>query len=132
MTEIVGVRFESGGKQYYFDPSGLTIKNGQGVIVETGKGLEYGVCTRPNGFVEDTAVVQPLRAVVRLATPADEQIVQANTAKEAQAMRICQEKVEKHNRLVERTYDLEKEMGVVEEQVKVANHRIADLEVYHK
>ena len=43
-----------------------------------------------------------------------------------------EQKVEKHNRLVERTYDLEKEMEVVEEQVKVANHRIADLEVYHK
>ena len=96
MTEIVGVRFKSGGKQYYFDPRGLEIKSGQGVIVENGKGLEYGVCCRPNGFVEDTAVVQPLRAVVRTATAEDERVVADNVLKERQAMRICQEKIAKH------------------------------------
>ena len=96
MTEIIGVRFKSGGKQYYFDPQGLTVAKGQGVIVETGKGMEYGVCTRPNGFVEDTAVVQPLRPVLRIATPEDEQIVADNVMKERKAMRICQEKIEKH------------------------------------
>ena len=96
MTEIIGVRFKSGGKQYYFDPQGLTVAAGQGVILETGKGLEYGVCTRPNGFVEDTAVVQPLRPVVRIATPEDEEIVADNVVKERKAMRICQEKIEKH------------------------------------
>ena len=42
MTEIISVRFRPGGKQYYFDPAGLTVAEGQGVIVETGKGLEYG------------------------------------------------------------------------------------------
>ena len=72
MTEIIGVKFKSGGKQYYFDPCGLTVKAGQGVIVETSKGLEYGTCSRPNGFVEDTTVVQPLRPLIRVATEADE------------------------------------------------------------
>lgn len=55
-----------------------------------------------------------------------------STALIAYRLEQLEEKVEKHNRLVERTYDLEREMGVVEEQVKVANHRIADLEVYHR
>jgi len=55
-----------------------------------------------------------------------------STALIAYRLEQLEQKVEKHNRLVERTYDLEKEMEVVEEQVKVANHRIADLEVYHK
>jgi len=55
-----------------------------------------------------------------------------STALIAYRLEQLERKVEKHNRLVERTYDLEKEMEVVEEQVKVANHRIADLEVYHK
>ncbi len=96
MTQIIGVRFKSGGKQYYFDPRGLEVKSGQGVIVETGKGIEYGICCRPNGFVEDTAVVQPLRGVVRLATPADEQTVADNVLKERQAMRIAEEKIAKH------------------------------------
>jgi len=95
MTEIIGVKFKSGGKQYYFDPCGLTVKNGQGVIVETSKGLEYGICTRPNGFVEDTTVIQPLRPLIRIATEEDERIVEANAEKEKQALAICREKVEK-------------------------------------
>ena len=96
MTEIIGVRFKSGGKQYYFDPKGLEIKAGQGVIVETGKGVEYGICCRPNGFVADEAVVQPLKEVVRVATEEDEETVANNVLKERQAMRIAQEKVVKH------------------------------------
>ena len=96
MTEIIGVKFKSGGKQYYFDPNGLTVKTGQGVIVETGKGLEYGICSRPNGWVEDTTVVQPLRQVVRIATEEDERTVADNVSKEHKAMLLCQEKIEKH------------------------------------
>ena len=56
MTEIISVRFRPGGKQYYFDPMGLAVAEGQGVIVETGKGLEYGTCVRRNTMVEDGAV----------------------------------------------------------------------------
>ena len=96
MTEIIGVRFKSGGKQYYFDPRGLEVKTGQGVIVEAGKGMEYGICCRPNGFVNDDAVVQPLRGVVRLATEADERAVADNVIRERQAMRIAQEKIARH------------------------------------
>lgn len=96
MTEIVGVRFKTGGKQYYFDPRGLEIKAGQGVIVETGKGIEYGICCRSNVMIEDEAVIQPLKAVIRTATEADEQTVADNVLKERQAMRIAQEKIVKH------------------------------------
>jgi len=96
MTEIIGVKFKSGGKQYYFDPCGQTVKNGQGVIVETSKGLEYGICSRPNGFVEDTTVIQPLRPLIRVATEADKQTVANNAIKEKQALALCREKVEKY------------------------------------
>ena len=96
MTEIIGVRFKSGGKQYYFDPCGQTVGNGQGVIVETGKGLEFGTCVRPNGFVPDEAVVQPLRPLVRVATEEDLRQVEANRAREGRAMKLCQQQVEAH------------------------------------
>ena len=96
MTEIIGVRFKAGGKQYYFDPSGLKVTPGQNVIVETGKGLEFGTCVRANGFVQDEAVVQPLRPVVRLATREDEKQVNDNRRREKEAMRICQQLVERH------------------------------------
>lgn len=41
-------------------------------------------------------------------------------------------KVEKHNKVIERVYNLEKNEAVMEEEIKVANHRIDDLEQYHK
>ena len=96
MTEIVSVRFRPGGKQYYFDPAGLTVAEGQSVIVETGKGLEYGTCVRRNALVEDEAVVQPLRPVVRLATEKDERQVRENRGREKEALRTCQRLVERH------------------------------------
>ena len=82
MTEIISVRFRPGGKQYYFDPLGLDVAEGQSVIVETGKGLEYGTCVKHNTMVEDAAVVQPLRPVVRLATEKDEKQVRENRGRE--------------------------------------------------
>ena len=96
MTEIVGVRFKAGGKQYYFAPNGLRMTPGQNVIVETGNGLEYGTCVRANGFVPDETVVQPLRPVVRLATAQDEKQIQENRRREKEALRICQQLVERH------------------------------------
>ena len=96
MTEIIGVRFKAGGKQYYFDPNGLTVRDGEGVIVETGKGPEFGTCVRPNGYVEDTAVVQPLRPVLRIATPEDLALVEANKEKEAKAMKVGQQQIDQH------------------------------------
>lgn len=96
MTEIISVRFRPGGKQYYFDPMGLTVAEGQGVIVETGKGLEYGTCVLRNTQVEDESVVQPLRPLVRLATARDEQQVRENRGKEKEALRICQQLAQRH------------------------------------
>ena len=96
MTEIISVRFRPGGKQYYFDPAGLNVTEGQSVIVETGKGLEYGTCVKHNAMVDDESVVQPLRPVVRIATEKDEKQARENRAKEKEALRICQQLVERH------------------------------------
>lgn len=43
-----------------------------------------------------------------------------------------EKKVEKHNNLIERTYKLEEEEKITEEKIKVINHRIDDLEHFHK
>ena len=92
MTEIIGVRFKSGGKQYYFDPKGTQVRPGQGVIIETSRGVEYGECVQGNTMVEDAAVVQPLRPMVRVATERDLETVHRNHEKEKRAFLICQEK----------------------------------------
>ena len=41
-------------------------------------------------------------------------------------------KVEKHNKVIDRVYKLEQVSAVIDEEIKVINHRISDLEVYHK
>lgn len=96
MTEVVSIRFKRKGKVYYFDPAGYTINSGDPVIVETSKGIEYAECTAGNHTVEDSAVVQPLRPVVRPATPEDIQRAEDNRQKEKLAFDICTDKIQKH------------------------------------
>lgn len=97
MTTVIGVRFRSAGKVYYFDPDGLDYKQGQKVIVETARGIEYGEVITANKEVENKKVVQPLKKVMRLVTKEDEETERSNKEKEAEAFRVCKEKIIKHN-----------------------------------
>ena len=96
MIKIVGVRFRNAGKIYYFDPKKLPIQKGDHVIVETARGVEYGSVVANPKEVPDDQVVQPLKAVMRIATPEDDARVERNRAKEKDALRICAEKIRKH------------------------------------
>ena len=96
MTEIIAVRFRSGGKEYYFDPKGLKVKTGDEVIIETAKGPEFGVCCRGKSMVEDDQVVPPLRPLLRLATDADRAALQKNREREKEALQVCEEKIAEH------------------------------------
>ncbi len=96
MTTIIGVRFRQAGKVYYFDPVGMDIKQGDHVIVETARGVEYGYVVLGCREVEDEKVVQPLKPVMRLATPADDETTRRNKEKEKDAFKICLEKIAKH------------------------------------
>ena len=78
MTTIIGVRFKSDGKMYYFDPQGLEIAPGTGVIVETARGVEYGDCVQGNTDMPDQRVVQPLKRVVHVATRTDMKTLERN------------------------------------------------------
>ena len=97
MVTIIGVRFRTAGKIYYFDPAGKQIKRGDHVIVETARGIEYGYVVLGNRQVEDSKVVSPLKPVIRMATPEDEAVEKKNREKEKDAFKICQEKIKKHN-----------------------------------
>ena len=96
MTEIVSIRFKSGGKEYYFDPRGLQLHVGDEVIIETAKGAEFATCSQANTMVEDDQVVQPLRPVLRLATDRDRQALTQNREREKQALAVCEEKIAEH------------------------------------
>ncbi len=94
--EIVGVRFKSTGKIYYFDPQGLKIEENGHVIVETARGIEYGIVAIPNRIVTEKDVVLPLRPVIRAATENDTKIYEENKRKEKDAAKICLEKIAEH------------------------------------
>jgi len=93
LTEIISVRFSERGKAYFFDPAGIDVQKGEMVVVETAKGLEYGECVRGNHQVEDEAVVQPLRPVIRIATETDNRSAAAGKEKEKEAFDYCRDKI---------------------------------------
>ena len=93
MTEVIGVRFRGGCKEYYFDPHGITVEPNEFVIVETAQGLEYAHCVSGNHEVEDDAVVQPLRPLVRVATENDDRTYAYNKSREKNAFEVCQKKI---------------------------------------
>lgn len=73
MTKVVGVRFRQVGKIYFFAPGQYNVEVGQHVIVETARGIEYGHVVLGEREVEDSAVVQPLKAIIRISTPDDDE-----------------------------------------------------------
>ena len=96
MVKVIGVRFRTAGKIYYFDPLNFQVKRGDHVIVETARGVEYGTVVGFPREVEDDKVVQPLKPVLRVATERDDEQEAGNKAKEKEAFKICQEKIRKH------------------------------------
>lgn len=97
MTKVVAIKFKNGGKLYYFSPRpGETYERNMPVVVETARGLEYAWVAYPEKEVEDSEVVQPLKPVIRIATPRDREFYEACEAKKPQAMQICKEKIQKH------------------------------------
>ena len=97
MTKVIGVRFRNVGKIYYFSPQDLEIKAGEHVIVETARGVEYGSVVLPPREVSDEKVVQPLKEVIRIATPQDDKKEEANRKREKEAFQICLKKIREHN-----------------------------------
>lgn len=96
MTRVVGVRFKNNGRVYYFDPGEHEIQAGDGVIVETARGTEFGDVAHVPADVPDEQVVQPLKPVLRVATKEDRTMRDQNAAKEGEAFEICQNKIEQH------------------------------------
>ena len=111
MILIIGIRFRKSGKVYYFAPNGLDIKKGDHVIVETARGIEYGLVVLGQKKVPDDKVVQPLKQVIRIATENDDKTNADNLQKEKEAYDICLEKISKHGlkmKLIDCEYTFDK------------------------
>ncbi len=114
MIKVISVRFRTGGKIYFFDPLDFEIKKGQHVIVETARGMEYGLVVSDIREVEESRVVQPLKPVIRVATPADDKQNAENLEKKKEAYDICLEKIRKH----------ELEMKLVDAEYTFDNNKV--------
>lgn len=97
MRKIIGIRFRTAGKVYYFDPLDFDIKKGDHVIVETARGIEYGTAVGDIRELEEEKINQPLKPVIRIAKERDDRQQADNKIKEKEAFQICLEKIKKHN-----------------------------------
>ena len=107
MANVIGVRFKSTGKMYYFDPLEFEVSPGEHVIVETSRGTEYGEVVIGNSVVDDDKFTKPLKSVIRVATEDDTAHNKKNKELEKEAYKICLEKIQKHGlemKLVEVEY----------------------------
>ena len=114
MTKVIGVRFRTAGKIYFFAPGNLDIKRGDNVIVETARGVEYGRVVSGPKEVKEKDVVQPLKSVLRIATEQDRRTVEKNHQKEKEAFKICQEKIRRHGL----------EMKLIDAEYTFDNHQV--------
>ena len=96
MATVIGVRFKKAGKVYYFDPDGIWPRPGDYVIVETARGIEFGEVVTGSRSVNDAQIMSPLKKVIRVATEEDVRCVENNEKREAEAFRVCQERIARH------------------------------------
>ena len=96
MTEVIGVSFRHQGKVYYFSPKGQEFKRGEGVIVATAQGLEYGAVIMPNKEVDESQIKGELKPIIRRATEDDDDQLNLNLRNEETALKICKERVKEH------------------------------------
>lgn len=116
MAIVVGIRYKNSGKTYYFDPKDQQYNEGDNVICETARGLEYGTVVTPNKEVPDKSIVPPLRPVLRRATEEDETRHAENLQKRQYVMKTTQEKVGKHNldmKIVDAEYTFDRQKIIV-------------------
>lgn len=96
MVKVVGVKFKTAGKVYYFDPDDLQVDIGTNVIVETARGMEFGTVNMAEKEVHPSEIVSPLKKIIRIADEKDYKKHKENEEKKERAIKLCQEKVDKH------------------------------------
>ncbi len=96
MLKIIGVRFKSVGKIYYFDPKDYDVKMGDKVIVETARGVECGEVALVDREIDETRFTNPVKGIIRLATPNDMKTIEKNRQKDTDPLKICEQKIAAH------------------------------------
>ncbi|MBR4224135.1 MAG: stage 0 sporulation family protein [Oscillospiraceae bacterium] len=96
MIEVIGVRFKDNGKTYTFSTGGAKVGLGDKVIVETSRGTECGEVAEAPHQIDESRVRTPLKTIIRAATEKDLRTVEQNRQKEANAFKVCEQRILKH------------------------------------
>ncbi|MBR1423160.1 MAG: stage 0 sporulation family protein [Ruminococcus sp.] len=96
MLKIIGVRFKSVGKIYYFDPDKYELGEGDKVIVETARGVECGEVVIVDREIDEEKFSSPIKKIIRPANAEDMKQIEKNHEKEKEALAICEQKVRDH------------------------------------
>lgn len=116
MPIVIGVKFSNSGKSYYFDPCAESFKVGDGVIVETARGVEFGKVSVANIDIPENKYTADLKPVLRRATEADLKRVEENNAKRTSALKIADEKIKQHDlkmKLVDVEYSFDRSKIII-------------------
>jgi cell fate regulator YaaT (PSP1 superfamily) len=97
MTKVVGIRFKPVGKIYYFNPEDIKLVPGDGVIVETTRGIEYGTVVLTDKEIDEEEFNMPIKSILRKATDADLATAEDNKKRAKEAFSICLEKIAANN-----------------------------------
>lgn len=93
---VVGIRFKTAGKKYYFDPQNLEVKQGDKVVVETIRGYELGEVIEDIKTVDDKEIISALKPVLRVATEDDLTKYEANQESIPNDLKIIAESIKKN------------------------------------
>ncbi|MDD2496209.1 MAG: regulatory iron-sulfur-containing complex subunit RicT, partial [Tissierellia bacterium] len=96
MIDVVGVLFEENGRMYYFSPAGFDIEKDAPVIVETERGLQFGIVVLPNTRIKKENINLPLKNVIRIATQDDYNVQTRNVIDNGKALDECRKLITKH------------------------------------
>ncbi|MBN1494101.1 MAG: stage 0 sporulation family protein [Candidatus Omnitrophica bacterium] len=110
MIEVVKIQLRDAGKIVYYNPRGLKFKIGEGLIIESDRGVDYGVVISEVEQLDNAKIEQPLKSVIRVADEKDHEKIKANKEKAREAIDTCYQKVQQHNlpmKLVDAEYSFD-------------------------
>ena len=96
MLEVIQIRLREGGKTQYFELGNTRPKIGDTVIVEADRGLDYGEAISEIESVSQISGDEPVRKILRTATPADLDQIKKNRERTKEAFTTCQKKILEH------------------------------------
>ncbi|HKL73874.1 MAG TPA: stage 0 sporulation family protein [Clostridia bacterium] len=116
MATVIGVQFKNTGKLYYFSPKDIIFEEGDGVITETVRGVEFGRVTMANKEVADSEIVAPLKDVLRKASFDDIKRHEENLSKRDYLVKVTMEKSSFHKlnmKVVDAEYTFDRQKVII-------------------